>query len=362
MISKIIHVILAWVWLLTSCSSQANSQEPSLVSWDELQVAPKPSENLCAKMNPEDLNWEQFKQDFPSYGLFNAIEPEERPNRENLAIGTQWVNAGETRVLNWRFWYPEGNESPATLRLFVLLDERQLDNALPEPGKYSDINLEPGDEKSVKVTIPPLSTGVHDVIAVGIPYPENEPDEYGSLIVIYQRITLITGETPSPPFRKINFATLPAEGSIKQNDPGMGLELTLKENGIDVWNWPNPWLDVNKNTTLNFFALAGHQDVTNADAPNLEPLRTSFSALLVFVDYQQVEIAPKQAALYARMDSDTAYARIPITIPPLPSGKHHILVLRIDTPGVPMCVLWNDDGRILPNSVYGKLVGINVIP
>lgn len=360
--TRIIHITLAWVWFITSCSPQTNTQELFVVRWGDLQVTPKPSENLCNNINPEDLIWERLKQGFPSYGLFNGIEPEELPNRENLANGTQWVNPNETLTFNWRFGYPEGNESPATLRLFVLLNERQLNNALPEPGNYSDINLEPGDDKSIKVIIPPLSPGVHDLIAVGIPYPENEPDEYGSVIVIYQRITLIAGETPSPPFRKINFTTLPAEGSNKQNDPGMNLELTLKKDGIEVWNWPNTWLDVNENTTLNFFALAGHQDVTNADAPDLEPLKTSFSALLLFVDYQQVDIAPDQTALFAKMDSDTAYARIPLTIPSLPSGKHHILVLRIDTPGVPYCLLWNAPlGRILPHSVYGKLVGINVL-
>ncbi|HXF84920.1 MAG TPA: hypothetical protein VNK49_05970 [Anaerolineales bacterium] len=59
----------------------------------------------------------------------------------------------------------------------------------------------------------------------------------------------------------------------------------------------------------------------------------------------------------------TAYARLPITINLPPPGKHHILVLRIDTPGVPMCILWGDPhSRILPNSVYGKLVGVNVLP
>ncbi|MCC7119417.1 MAG: hypothetical protein IT310_12905 [Anaerolineales bacterium] len=362
MSSRIISGLLIWVWLFTSCSSQANPQEPSIISWDDLQIAPKPSENLCAKINPEDLDWEQFKRDFPSYGLFNAIEPEEYPNRKNLADGTQWVNPNKTLTFNWRFWYPEGNESPITLRLFVLLNERQLNNALPDAGNYSDIKIESGDDVTIKVIVPPLSPGVHDLIAVGIPYPQTDPDIYGSVIVVARRITLIAGETPSPPFRKINFVTLPAEGTVERNDPGMVLELTLKENGIDVWNWPNPWLDTKTDASIIFFALLGHLDVVNADMPDLKALKTSFSSLLLFLDYQQIEIAPGKFVIYSRTDSNTAYGRIPMTLPPLSEGKHTLLTLRIDAPGVPMCLLWNEGGRILPNSVYGKLVGINAVP
>jgi hypothetical protein len=361
---RVILVILIFNLLATNCSLQKDTaaQESTKIGWEDLQVSPKPNDNLCTKISIDELDWEQSKQDF-AYGLYNAIEPAAAPNQGDLAEGTQWVNANEPLIFNWRFWYPEGNEESASLRLFVLLDERQLEDALPEPGIYNDINLQPGDDKSIKVNISPLSDGIHEIILVGIPYPQNEPNIYGNVVVVSRRITLIVGFPPSPPFRNINFTTLPAEGSNKHNDPAMTLELTLEKDGIDVWNWPHPWLDLQENTPLTFYALGGHQDVINLDAPDVEPLKSSFSAFLLFVDYQQVEIAPNQTVLYAKMDSDTAYARLPITLPPLPAGKHHLLVLRIDTPGVPMCILWdNPDERILPNSVHGKLVGVNVLP
>jgi len=361
---KIIRIAPGLILLVTSCMPNPVQviQAPSLIGWEDLQVASESINDLCPAITPEEIDtWENVKNDF-TYGLAGGFLPQDLSVPLKIAHETYWINPNEQLLFDWLFWYPQGNEEPATLRLFVLLDELQLDNALPKSGIYNDINLEKGDDKSIKVTIPPLSVGVHDLIVVGIPYPENEPDEYGSVIVIYRRITLIAVPAPSP-FRKIEFTSLLAEGSVKRNDPAMSLELTLKKDGIEAWNWPNPWLDVNENTTVNFFALAGHQDVINADAPNLDELKTSFSSLLLFVDYQQIEIAPDQIAIYGRADKDTAYARIPITIPPLPSGKHHALVLQIDTPGVPMCVLWNNpDGRILPNSVYGKLVGLNVLP
>ncbi|GAB4460204.1 MAG: hypothetical protein OHK0041_24540 [Anaerolineales bacterium] len=329
-----------------------------------MQINPGTINIVCTEKSFEDLDpdGEQAKQSF-TYGLAVGFIPQNASTVNKISIETFWVNANKQSTLNLLFWYPEGNEEELNLRLFVLLDERQLDNALPDSVIFSDINLQPGDYKSIPITIPPISPGAHDVIVVAIPSPENDPDVYGIVDLIYKRITLIAEPAPAPPFRNIDFASLPPEGSLKRNDPAMALEVTLKKDGIDVWNWPQPWLDIQENTPLTFYALAGHQDVTNLDAPDLEPLKSSFSAFLLFVDYQQVEIAPAQPVLYAKMDSDTAYARIPITIAPLPPGKHHLLVLRIDTPGVPMCILRGDpQSRILPNSVYGKLVGINVLP
>ena len=362
--SKIIYAILIFNLFVTSCSPQKSSitQEPSLIGWDNLQISPKASDAWCTKISPDEIDdFENIKKDFTS-GLAVGFFPEDLSIPQHIAHETYWVNSNEQLVFNWLFWYPEGNEEPANLRLFVLLDENQLNNALPEPGIYNDINLEKEDDKSIKVTISPLSAGVHDVIAVGIPYPQNEPDEYGSVIVIYRRITLIVDPVPSP-FRKIEFISLPAEGSVKKNDPQLALELTLKKDEIDVWNWPNPWLDINMNTPTLFFALAGHEDVTNLDAPPMDQLLTSFFSLLLFVDYQQIEIAPSQIALYKKVGKDTAYSRIPIEVSPLPQGKHYMLVFRIDSPGVPMCILTgNSKGRILPNSVYGKLVGIEALP
>jgi hypothetical protein len=351
--------------LFSGCSSQTEptTHEPATIGWNNLQIDPDAINNHCTEMSFEDLDptGGQIKQDF-SVGLGVGFIPQSASTANKISLETYWVNADKQSTFNLLFLYPNGNEEAFSLRLFVLLDDRQLNNALPNSVMWSDIHLQPGDEKSIPIVIPSLAPGVHDVLVVGIPLV-NDPDVYGIVHLIYKRITLIAEPAPTPPFRNIDFTTLPAEGSNKHDDPAMTLELTLKKDGIDVWNWPHPWLDIQENTPLTFYALGGHQDVINADAPHLEPLKSSFSAFLLFVDYQQVEIAPNQTAIYAKMDSDTAYARLPITLPPLPAGKHHILVLRIDTPGVPMCILRGDThSRILPNSVYGKLVGINVLP
>ena len=66
------------------------------------------------------------------------------------------------------------------------------------------------------------------------------------------------------------------------------------------------WLTVNVNASTRSDALAGHEDVTNLDVPPMDELGELFFSLLLFVDYQQVEVAPGQMALYGRVDKDTA--------------------------------------------------------
>lgn len=362
MYKKIVCAILTFGLLISGCSSQKeiNSYEQSEIDWNDLQLAPRTIENLCTKISPEELNWDRLKQDFP-YGLFGGIYPETTSTLVKLADGTLWVNAKEQLSLKLRFWYPTGNDFSANLRFFVLLNEHQLDNALPKPGMYNDINLERGDDIALDLRIPPLENGTHDLIVIGIPYPQDYPDELGILRLMSWRITLIA-EPSTTIFRKMSFRSLPIEGSLNQNDPLIPLTLTLKEDSIEVWNWPSPWLDLESNHDVEIFVLAGHNFVNNLDAPNLEELEASFFSLLVFMDYQQIMFAPNQAVFYGKVVKDTAYSRIPIKIISPPAGKHHLLVLRIDSPGVPMCLLRSDPtGRILPNSIYGSLVGLNVL-
>jgi hypothetical protein len=361
---KIVLVTL-FSFLMTNCTLQKGTitQTTTRIDWENLQITPRTNSNLCTEIPPEELDTgEGIKRDFTS-GLAVGFLPQSLSMPRKIAYDTYWVNANEPLSFQWLFWYPMGNTEPMDLRLLILLDEKQLTNALPQPGHYNDLELNRGDDITLPVTISPLTTGVHDVIAIAMVSPKNEPDPYGNVNFIVNRITLIVEPTPSPPFREIDFVLLPAEGSIQKDDPSMALELTLKSNGIKVWNWPNAWLDIKENTSVNFFALMGHQDVINVDMPQLDELRVSFSSLLLFVDYQQIEISQNQLAIYGKVDKNTAYTRIPLTIHSVPKGKHQILVLRIDTPGVPVCILKGDSqGRFLPNSVYGKLVGINVLP
>lgn len=365
---KATNSFLILILFFSSCSSKTESFRYDSVNWQNLQLTAKPVDDLCPEISPQqlDLTGEEVKHDF-SYGLAQALYPKDLANVHKIAGGTYWVGAGDQLNVNWLFWYPKGNKEPIDLRLFVLFNEQQLTNALPQPGRYNDLHLERGEQiTTIPIRLPFLAPGVHTIVAIAISSPQNDPDEYGTVDVISSRMTLIAEPSPSP-FRDIDFVYLPAEGSIKNGDPGMAIELTLtdeeeRKNGIRVWNWPEPRLSLQPGVPARFYALAGYEDVKNLDVPSLEPLKKSFFALLLFVDYQQIEIIPNQKVLYGVVDMDNAYARIPIELPLLAEGKHQILALRIDTPGVPYCLLRSpSQDRILPFGIYGRLVGINVL-
>jgi hypothetical protein len=360
---SIVRTFFALIFfIVTSCSSQTRSDgQPSSIHWEDLQVTPQPNGGLCPDISArQEPSWEEAKRE-AEYGIFSGIYPADETQTRKIGDSTFSVEANKSQMMHLRLWYPEGNERSANLRMFSLLDDRQLTDAINAQGSYYDIELEKGSDTLIPLKIPPLAPGVHDVITIAIPYPQEYPNPEGIVVVIAWRITLIV--SPSDPLREIDFVSFPREGIINQGDPLLYLELSLKQNKLDVWNWPNPWLDIDTNSPINFFALAGHNHVNNLDAPPLEDLKESFFALLFFIDDQQIEIVPGQRAIYGKVNQDTAYTRIPVEIAPLPEGKHKMLVLRIDSPGVPVCVLKGDpSGRILPHSIYGKLVGINVLP
>src|SRR5215210_1427907 len=84
MYTKIILTILTFALLIIGCSSQEEvlSKQRFEIDWDALQLTPRPSENLCVEISPEELNWDKLKQDFP-YGLFGGIYPADSSHLQN---------------------------------------------------------------------------------------------------------------------------------------------------------------------------------------------------------------------------------------------------------------------------------------
>lgn len=353
--------ILICVFFLISCSPMIKRDVHPLseINWGNLQVTPPSNGTLCVAA--ENLSWDQAKQEF-TYGLLGSIYSNDISETREIGNGTFSTDADKPLNFSLQLWYPDGNDRPISMRMFAMLDEKQLNDIFVHGEPQYDIILDRGSETSIPLKVPPLSAGVHDLIVVAVPYPEDYPIPEGIVNLIYWRITIIADSWTSP-FRGVSFVSLPADGALSKKDPLLYLELILKKDELVVWNWPNPWLDVHAGEPVDFYALAGHQYVNNLDAPPLDELKESFFSLLFFVDFQQIEVMSDQLAIYGNVDKDTAYTRIPVRIGPLSEGKHQLLALRIDSPGVPMCILKGDPrGRILPFSVYGKLVGINVLP
>src|SRR5215211_864052 len=136
--TRIIFIILIFDLLASNCSPQkaVATQKPTFIDWKNLQITSKTNDDLCTETPPEELDTgEGIKQDFTS-GLAIGFLPEDLLTPHKIAYDTYWINANEQLSFNWHFWYPKGNESSLNLRLFILLDEQQLNNVLPQADSY----------------------------------------------------------------------------------------------------------------------------------------------------------------------------------------------------------------------------------
>lgn len=365
MYKKVITILLTIiaVSIILGCQFQEIEESPSLseIHWEDLQITPQAEDALCwdLSLSGESPDWEEMKQSFQS-GLLMGMSSEDISDAQEIGYQTYRVEPNQPIEAKLHLWYPEQNISTATIRFFALLNEKQLPNVFPSESYYKDVIIPIGSETILELHIPPLAEGIYDLAIIGIPYIDNYPTPEGIVRVLNHRITLVAGE-PSIPFRQINFSALQPDGLLSKGDPKISLSLTLTEDSIQAWNSPETWFITSQNKPLNFFILASHEDVTNLDAPHLSQLNSSFFSLLLFMDYKQIEVGQNQASIYGKVNKNIAYARIPVEIIPPSSGKHQILVLRVNSPGVPMCILRPPpNGRILPFDIIGILVGVDV--
>ncbi len=360
----ILSLMLTTIWTLTSCSSQGNTetQPDSTIQWSDLDITHPAGSQRCWNIPTigKAPTWEEFKKNF-QYGLVMGMSEKDISGASEIGYQTFEVMPNQSLTANLHLWYPEGNTESTTIRFLVLLDERQLTNVF-DTGQSYDLLVHSGDDIIITLNLPPLSIGIHDIIIIGIPYVNDYPVPEGIVKILSNRITLIAG-TPDASFRPISFSALSAEGLVSKGDPKIPLSLTLTKKSLLTWNWPEKWLSIAPNNSVDFFILAGYENVINADAVYLTELESSFFALLLFVDYQQVDVSPEKNVIYGKVNKNTAYARIPAEVGLLPSGKHHALVLRINLPGIPVCLIQEtSEARILPLNITGSLVGIDVTP
>lgn len=118
------------------------------------------------------------------------------------------------------------------------------------------------------------------------------------------------------------------------------------------------------NETFNFNVLTGYVSPQIPENTGLDPPQVSQLALLTFIDYQQVPVDEEQQVLYSEVVQNTAYVRIPISLPGFEEpGSHDLLVIKIDNPRVPLCVLQGlPDGYLFSPQVYTNRAAIEVLP
>lgn len=327
----------------------------SPITWSDLQVTPSVNGTLCwdVSLLGGKPTWEQVKRDFGT-GLVMKLDI---LDAKEIGYQTYEIPSGLPLEAELYVWYGAENSKYADVRFLVLLDEQQLD-AFTSNRYYRDVTISPGSEITISIKIPPVSLGVHDLVIIGIPFLNEYPNPEGIVRILSYRITLVVPPITFP-FRQIDFVNMPAKGLLSRGEPKIPLMLSLSDRELKVWDWPHEWLST-KTSTLDFFVLSGYENVTNLDAPYLSEPESSFFALTFFVDYQQVDVESGNRAIYGKVSNDTAYTTIQAKMN-LQQGKHHILVVKINSPGIPMCVLYGPpSGRILPFDVIATLHGADV--
>jgi hypothetical protein len=281
-----------------------------------------------------------------------------------LGNHTFQVKSNAPLKANMHIWYPStaANSKALTLRYIVLLDEIQLIGAIESSvGPFYDVTMQPGEEITMTIDIPSLQQGIHELIVVGLTGISDEPDNLGIAKLADSRTTLVAGTTPLPLNRM--YSQLSPDGSMARGDPWISLMLGQVGGSLKAWNWPETVLPVKSGEPFEFTIFAGYQGPTKREGvPGAAPENMPF-ALLTFLDYQQVDVRPGVRVLYSRVSKDTAYARIISRLPPLTLGRHDLVVLRINSPGVPMCIQNGPlDGQIFPFYLEAKRVAIDVRP
>jgi len=354
----IISFLLGSISLSTGCLAlEPANNITAPISWNDLGATPQAGGSLCWDISllGDQPSWEQVKRDFGT-GLIMKLDV---ADAKEVGFKTYENPSGMPLEAELHLWHGGENHRPVDIRFFAILDEQQLD-IFPARQYYYDITLATGREMSIPLAIPSLSSGIHDLVIFGIPYLNEFPDPEGTVKILNYRITLVASPTTET-FRQINFIELPAQGLLSRGAPKIPLMLGLSDNKLKAWNWPSRWLDIEADV-VEFFVFSGYENTVNLDSPYLAEPHYSFFALTLFMDYRQINIDADVPVIYGKVGNDTAYASNVIKLNGLQRGMRHILAIKINYPGIPMCILHGPPyGRILPFGVDGILVGINAL-
>lgn len=328
-------------------------------------VTPRSDGRLCEEI-PLDvrISWEQIRASSPpvSSGIGSGMLYDDLPGATSIGLNTFQIPVNTALSGSYHIWYPNTaiNTHPLNLRYIALLNEQQLAGGIGETHNlYYDITLQPGEDRTVTLNIPPLAEGIHEFIVVGISNIDRDPTSTGFATLDFGRFTLVAGENPQVHSRPyVAFPPAPENSS----SPSVILNLSLAPEIIRVWNWPETRLRTSPNTNLNFYIQFGYDSAINPRTLQTASVaRPDYivSAIVLFVDYRQVNINADEV-LYALVAQDTNLVTVETILQtPEEKGTHDIVVLRINYPGVPMCILsGNLEGQFFPFPIYGWRVGI----
>jgi len=303
-----------------------------------IPVTPQPNEQLCWSYTEAQLpNEETFEGFIDEIGMGNGIYTNYElisPTIGLLGFGVYSSPDGRDISLKLQVYSPE--ERTQYIRYLLLINEKQFPIMLDGVETlFLDAVLEPQQLFSYSIPLPILAAGTHDIILLALPDVQSPPDSTGRLGVSNQRLTLVVGQaTPN----LLDYQR--PQAASNDSTQGQSLTLTIGDSLVQ-WSYPELKHVLAFDQSLKFNILAGYSGNT-ASGQNLSDPEISHFALLTFLDYVQVPIASGKNVLYTEVKRDNAYSRIPIDLALKaiqPGTSHEVLVVRINYPRVPMCIL-----------------------
>jgi hypothetical protein len=324
-----------------------------------IPVTPVPGEHLCwnyAQAAPPDQTFEEFIEDVgEEEGIYTQFRPNGTDNVDFRRLdngflgGTHGVADDQSVDLLLQLYTAE--PGPLHVRYLLIRNEQQV--SVPIDGElvpYFDVMLVGGEMQTYILPLGTLDAGIHDIALLALQDFDIPPEPTGSISGSSFRLSLIAGaltageETNIPNgYDTLPFIEYPAsEEPASPQFPNYPIELRLNEDTRVQWSYPDPVLTLPRRAPLSFYALGGYANVNRGEeAPSdLELPPYSHFALLAFINYEQVPITEEQPVIYGMAPIDRLFTWIPITLDaPDELGLHELLMVRVNSPRVPMCTL-----------------------
>lgn len=323
-----IGICFSFISVLTSITFSGNS----------LTTVPASYEELCSDYDAvETYEQETFEEFIKNTG--NNLDLE---NRYYFAV-TPFANGNKARMLGTQtFTVPEKSHvtieikmytdslSETQIRYLALLNEQPL--ILDKDfSQYSTVfTLVRGEISTLTLSLPMLEEGVNDFVFLAIPNINEPLPSTGSPIAHAIRMSLLVGDDAIRKTQNINYELLTPTAHKSPDNPTLILGMTL-DNSLKQWNYPNPTHVIENDEALIFNVLTGAPD---------DITHNYRFALIGFVDYKPILMNATLPVLYGQVSPDTAFTRISIKSDvELESGIYDVMMIRINDPRIPSCVL-----------------------
>lgn len=340
---------------------------PLFIRDGNLPETPSPDQNLCWDYDLVEPPSETFEQFIASVGQSRGVYTDFAPEGTDiryLGNTTYGVEAGQSIELRLQLFTQEAE--PQSIRYVLFHNESQL--TLPVNGQLQstiDAHLVPNEIQTYVLTLPELKEGIHDLVLIGIQGFDQPPQATGTTSVFSFRRTLIAGHEAGLSYEdnEIKYALLEAEEKMQNSGNSILLGLTLSADTLVQWSYPEPKATFTADDPISINVLAGYSAAFFDASTGLQPLPSSRFALIALLDYQQVPLNSGNDVFYGEVLENTHFARVPITLDnPNQAGEHDLVMVRINYPRVPLCVLSGPpDGYTLNSQAIHNRVRFEII-